>query len=101
MKDTSFLGLLSICAECHFDEAAIDDNGVVQTTICAKCGSSTRIMVEAARPPAAAIRRIVDRFWNGETHHFQTCSPEEKERHIWHALAEVNEWLAAIKDAGA
>jgi hypothetical protein len=48
-------------------------------------------------PPVAAIRRVVDHFWNGEKHHFQTCSPEEKERHIWHALVEVNEWLAKTK----
>ena len=97
MRDISFLGLLSICAECHSDEAAINDNGVAQTTICAKCGSSARIMVDAARPPLAAMRRIVDHIWNDEKHHFQTCAPEEKERHIWHALVEVNEWLAKTK----
>lgn len=50
-------------------------------------------------PVAGALDKILDYLWSDEERNFRQASPEDQNKHIFHSLAVVRNWLEGGEDA--
>ena len=50
-------------------------------------------------PVAGALDEILDYLWPDEERNFSHAAPEDQNKHIFHSLSVVRNWLAGGEDA--